>query len=180
MPTANTAEPPRVVLVSTYEMGRQPFGLASPAAWLAERGVTVELWDHSIIDVDTQRLSEFDLFGFYLPMHTATRLSASIIERVRSQVPGAHIVAFGIYAPLNEAYLRGLGVDTILGGEFEADLTELYDRLRQGGPPASPDPMRPTRLRLKVPDRSGLPPLGQYAGLRMPGGETRTVGYTEA
>ena len=24
----------RVVLISTYELGRQPFGLASPAAWL--------------------------------------------------------------------------------------------------------------------------------------------------
>ncbi|MCD6031138.1 MAG: hypothetical protein K0S78_3312, partial [Thermomicrobiales bacterium] len=25
-----------VVLISTYELGRQPFGLASPAAWLRE------------------------------------------------------------------------------------------------------------------------------------------------
>ena len=27
----------RVVLVSTYDLGRQPFGLASPAAWLRAR-----------------------------------------------------------------------------------------------------------------------------------------------
>lgn len=29
----------RALLVSTYEMGRQPFGLASPAAWLRDAGV---------------------------------------------------------------------------------------------------------------------------------------------
>ncbi len=28
----------KVVLISTYELGRQPFGLASPAAWLRKRG----------------------------------------------------------------------------------------------------------------------------------------------
>ena len=27
----------RALLISTYELGRQPFGLASPAAWLRAR-----------------------------------------------------------------------------------------------------------------------------------------------
>jgi radical SAM superfamily enzyme YgiQ (UPF0313 family) len=169
-----------VVLVSTYEMGRQPFGLASPAAWLAERGASVEVWDLDIVDVDPRRLSEFDLFGFYLPMHTATRLAVPVIERVRENNPGAHIAAFGIYAPMNEAYLRELGVDTVLGGEFEEDLVDLYSRLGQDEPVKPVDPEKRTRLRLKVPDRSGLPALSRYAKLQMPDGETRTVGYTEA
>src|SRR6266571_1901909 len=30
-----------IVLISTYELGRQPFGLASPAAWLRKRGQRV-------------------------------------------------------------------------------------------------------------------------------------------
>ena len=180
MSTSNTVESPNVVLVSTYEMGRQPFGLASPAAWLAGRGANVELWDLDVDDVDANRLSEFDLFGFYLPMHTATRLAVPIIERVRAQNPEAHIAAFGIYAPLNGAYLRQLGVDTVLGGEFEEDLAALYDHVREGKTPVTDDPLRPNRLRLKIPDRSALPALGRYAKLQMPGGETRTVGYTEA
>ncbi len=178
--TTNPTKSPAVVLVSTYEMGRQPFGLASPATWLEERGASVELWDLSVVDVDAPRLSEFALFGFYLPMHTATRLAAPIIERVRSQMPGAHIAAFGIYASLNETYLRRLGVDTILDGEFEQDLLDLYVGLQRGDPAVSEEPRARSRLRFKVPDRTGLPPLRDYAQLRLPGGASKTVGYTEA
>src|SRR5574337_704301 len=36
-----------VVLISTYELGRQPFGLASPAAWLSGRGARVTCLDLS-------------------------------------------------------------------------------------------------------------------------------------
>ena len=44
-----------VVLVSTYELGHQPFGLAEPAAWLRARGdsvctldLAVENWDEDV------------------------------------------------------------------------------------------------------------------------------------
>ncbi len=44
----------------------------------------------------------------------------------------AHIcVSMGLYAPVNEAYLRGLGVGTILGGEFEEGLASLAARLHE-------------------------------------------------
>ena len=33
----------KVVLLSTYELGHQPFGLASPAAWLGEGQHIVEI-----------------------------------------------------------------------------------------------------------------------------------------
>ena len=36
--------------------------------------------------------------------------------------PGVHLCFFGLYAPLNEAYLRARGADSILGGEHEAEL----------------------------------------------------------
>jgi hypothetical protein len=36
-----------IVLISTYELGRQPFGLASPAAWLREQGARVTCLDLS-------------------------------------------------------------------------------------------------------------------------------------
>ena len=36
-----------IVLISTYELGRQPFGLASPAAWLRQRGAQVTCMDLS-------------------------------------------------------------------------------------------------------------------------------------
>ena len=49
-------------------------------------------------------------------------LSASLIPRLKASVPKAHLCCLGLYAPLNKAYLRGLGVKSILGAEFEAEL----------------------------------------------------------
>src|SRR5688572_22330731 len=36
---------PDAVLISTYELGHQPFGLASPAAWLRREGIATHLFD---------------------------------------------------------------------------------------------------------------------------------------
>jgi hypothetical protein len=38
----------KIVLISTYEMGRQPFGLASPAAWLRAAGAQVHCVDLAV------------------------------------------------------------------------------------------------------------------------------------
>src|SRR5688500_18968763 len=99
-----------VLLLSTYGMGRQPFGLASPAAWLREAGVAV-----TCVDLSRERLPEdavraADLVGFFLPMHTATRLAVPVIDRVRALNPRARVCAYGLYAPLNAQLLREHGV----------------------------------------------------------------------
>jgi radical SAM superfamily enzyme YgiQ (UPF0313 family) len=163
----------RVLLVSTYELGHQPFGLASPAAWLAERGHQVACADLCVEALDPDAVREAGLVAFYLPMHTATRLAAKVIERVRRLNPAAHLCCYGLYAPLNETYLRSLGVGTILGGEFEPGLAALADGLK----PQSPISL--DRLQFLVPLRSGLPPIEKYAGLHVDGALKRT-GYTEA
>jgi radical SAM superfamily enzyme YgiQ (UPF0313 family) len=113
----------RSLLISTYEMGRQPFGLASAAAWLRSAG-----WEVTCADVAKERLHDdavtrADLVGFHLPMHTATRLAGSVLARVRRLNPTARICAFGLYAPLNDQWLRASGVDAVFGGEFEEELT---------------------------------------------------------
>src|ERR671910_3122792 len=120
---------PRVVLISTYELGHQPFGLASPAAWLRQEGARVTCLDLAVERLDEAAIAAADLVAFYVPMHTATRLAASFVERVRRINPTAHLCFYGLYAPVNEGYLRGLGAETILGGEFEAGLAALAKRL---------------------------------------------------
>ena len=45
-----------VVLINTYELGRQPFGLASPAAWLKARGAAVTCVDLAVQPLDAQAL----------------------------------------------------------------------------------------------------------------------------
>jgi radical SAM superfamily enzyme YgiQ (UPF0313 family) len=178
----------KALLISTYEMGRQPFGLASPAAWLARAG-----WDVACLDVAKERFDEqaaasAQFVGFHLPMHTATRLAAPLVQRVRRLNPSATICAYGLYAPLNADWLRSLGVDHVLGGEFEEELVAVAQgavRAAQGFSPANargPEGLRHTlpRIHFLIPDRTGLPPLTRYAALRMPDGSRRTVGYTEA
>ncbi len=179
-----------VVLVSTYELGRQPFGLASPAAWLRHEGHSVTCLDVSLqrFEAAADSMAAADLIAFYLPMHTATRLASGLLGRVRKLNPKAHLCCYGLYAPVNEDYLRSLGVGTILGGEFEEGLVSLARRLgghsaSRGFLPAS-EQTEPrislARQKFLVPDRSGLPELDRYAAVQMPSGELRTVGYTEA
>jgi radical SAM superfamily enzyme YgiQ (UPF0313 family) len=122
----------KVTLISTYELGRQPFGLASPAAWLRARGHEVTCIDLSRETLDEAAVRAANLIAFYVPMHTATRLAVRLIDRARAINPNAHLCFYGLYAPVNEEYLRGLGVGTILGGEFEAGLVSLAERLAEG------------------------------------------------
>ncbi len=162
----------RILLLSTYDLGHQPFGLASPAAWLRERGHDVACVDLSIAAYPAGEVAGADLVCFYLPMHTATRLAVPVILKVRSLNPPPRICCYGLYAPLNEAYLRGLGVDAVLGGEFEAALCDYAGSIAR--PSVSLE-----RLQFRVPDRAALAPLSSYARLRLNGG-AKLAGYTEA
>ncbi len=173
-----------VVLISTYELGRQPFGLASPAAWLRKRGHEVTCLDLSREGLNEQAVREAGLIGFYVPMHTATRLTVELVESIRRINPGAHLCAYGLYASLSADILHAQGISSLLGGEFEQGLADLAEHL--SGLSALPQ-IHPldsnvsrSRLRFQVPDRSGLPPLRSYAHLVLPSGEHRVVGYTEA
>jgi radical SAM superfamily enzyme YgiQ (UPF0313 family) len=176
----------KIALISTYELGRQPFGLASPAAVLRKAGHSVICMDLARQALDESAIREADLIAIYLPMHTATRLASQLLPNLRAANPRAHICCYGLYAPMNAEYLRSLGVATVLGGEFENNLLHLVERLsRANGPAGSGFPQEESlvsmeRLNFQVPDRSGLPELRQYAHLVIPGKGYRIVGSTEA
>src|SRR3954466_3985587 len=159
----------RILLISTYELGRQPFGLASPAAWLREAGHTVTQLDLSRQKLDDPAVRSAQLVAFYLPMHTATRLALPVIARVCEINPGAQLCAYGLYAPLNADLLRSAGVTTFIGGEFEAELLKLANGENRKSELVSLD-----RLQFRTPDRKGLAPLNEYAQLRLPDGTLRT------
>src|SRR3954452_24848998 len=91
----------RALLISTYDLGRQPFGLASPAAWLRRAGIEVDCVDTSRDELADERIGAATLVAVYLPMHTATRLAAPLLDRVRRINPAARLVAYDLYAPLN-------------------------------------------------------------------------------
>jgi hypothetical protein len=173
----------QALLVSTYELGHQPFGLASPAAWLRREGVDVHC-----VDLAKQKLAEdtiraADLIAFHLPMHTATRLAAPLIRKARELNATARLCAYGLYAPLNKTWLESLGVTDVFGGEFEDALADVARQMMAG---RSKSPREGgghgglPRLQFLVPDRSGLLPLAEYAALQLGDGRRRIAGHTEA
>jgi radical SAM superfamily enzyme YgiQ (UPF0313 family) len=175
-------------LISTYDLGRQPFGLASPAAWLRRAGHEVTCADVTRARLPMDAVLSASTIGFFLPMHTATRLALPVIDRVRALNLSAHIAAYGLYAPLNADLLREHGVETILGPEFEQQLVSLAQGFRAaptspGRETSSPEGLRYgheiPRLDFITPDRAGLPPLAKYASLQV-GNTRKVVGYTEA
>jgi radical SAM superfamily enzyme YgiQ (UPF0313 family) len=176
----------RVLLISTYDLGRQPLGLASPAAWLRDEGVLVECVDTSRDTLTDAQIGEAGLIAFYLPMHTATRLAAPLIARASRVNSSARLAAYGLYAPLNASWLREQGV-TVLGPDAEADLVMLAKgQLPRPNSPLpttnsqSREPNAQSRFRFIQPDRRALPPLARYAALQMPDGSRRVVGSTDA
>jgi radical SAM superfamily enzyme YgiQ (UPF0313 family) len=174
----------KAVLISTYELGHQPFGLASPAAWLRKRGHEVACLDLSREELDEAAIRGAQLVAFYVPMHTATRLALEFLPLVRRLNPHAYLCAYGLYAPLAAQSFNALGVTGLFGGEFEQPLIDLAEHL--AGLSAFPQ-VHPldsnislARQRFQIPDRAGLPSLRLYAHLILPSGQHRTVGYTEA
>ncbi len=174
----------RAVLISCYDLGHQPFGLAEPTAWLRQSGIRVDQLDLVVETIREEPVRAADLIAFHVPMHTATRLAVGILPRIREINPKAHICFYGLYAPLNVSFLKDLGVGTVLGGEFETGLLSLAERLQSGEDSVGEDQKEPLISRRRqdflVPDRLGLPSLDQYARLRMGNGESRTSGYVEA
>jgi radical SAM superfamily enzyme YgiQ (UPF0313 family) len=172
----------RALLVSTYDLGRQPSGLASPAASLRRAGVDVECVDVSRDPLQDDQIRAATAIAFYLPMHTATRLAAPLLERVCRLNPSASLIAYGLYAPLNAAWLAERGVAHVLGPEAEDGLVDLVAARRPASDARSLEPgaRRLPRVHFLQPDRTTLPPLERYAALQMPDGTRRVVGTTDA
>jgi hypothetical protein len=169
----------RVALISTYDLGRQPFGLASPATWLRRAGFEVLVADTSRQPLPAAELAAARLVAIFLPMHTATRLALRLLPALRAAAPQARFCAYGLYAPMNRALVEASGIDVVLGPEFEADLLAQAESVRDASPaPASAAGPMP-RLAFVPPDRAGLPPLERYARLITAEGEERVAGSTE-
>jgi len=170
-----------VTLVSPYEIGRQPFGIAEPAAWLERAGFRVDCLDLSLDPLEPAVLERADLIAVHLAMHTATRIALEALPRIRELAPRARLAVYGLYAPVNEPLFRELGVDFVLGGECEPGLVAAAERVRDGdSAEQTEDVINLDKIAFLTPMRDGLPALSRYARLEMPDGTERVVGFTEA
>jgi radical SAM superfamily enzyme YgiQ (UPF0313 family) len=170
----------KVTLINPYELGRQPFGLAEPTAWLERAGCTVSCCDLSIQKLDGCLEPDTDIVAIYVAMHTATRIAVEALPKIRQLAPAASLCVYGLYAPMNTQLFRSLGVTTVLGGEFETGLVSLAERVREGRADMQTEPeISLDKIAFIAPDRSKLPPLSKYAHLINPDGTTKTVGFVE-
>ncbi len=166
-----------ILLVSCYELGHQPAGLAVPLAFLERAGFAPGALDLAVEPLDEARIRRARLVALSVPMHTALRVGVGAAERVRALNPSATIVFFGLYAVLNRDYLLGRLADAVLGGECEQQLVALAEGLERGERPASPPPAL-ARLDFPAPSRARLPALTRYAGFEL-NGERRPAGAVE-
>jgi radical SAM superfamily enzyme YgiQ (UPF0313 family) len=176
--------PGQILLVATYELGRQPGGVAFPQAFLERAGFRPAALDLQVEPLDPARVARARLVAISVPMHTALRLGLRAAERIREINPEAALCFHGLYAPLNWRLLASAGAAAVLGGECEEELVDLARALEEGGPldrflQRGGEAASRERLDYPVPSRASLPPPTRYARLADAGGE-RTAGHAEA
>ncbi|HKY04053.1 MAG TPA: CUAEP/CCAEP-tail radical SAM protein [Blastocatellia bacterium] len=177
-----------ILLVSCYELGHQPSGVAVPAGFFRRAGIDVEAMDVSVEGFDEEKIARARFIGISVPMHTALRLGLRVAEAARRTNAEAHICFYGLYASLNRDYLLDTVADSVIGGEVETSLVQLVQSLDMGVeidlPGASTRSQRTSspvlaRLSFAAPAREQLPPIEKYARLD-DNGHHRLVGYVEA
>ena len=72
------------MLVSCYELGHQPFGVALPLGFLERAGFQPHAMDIAVEDFDAERIIQASFIGISVPMHTALRLGVRVATRIRS------------------------------------------------------------------------------------------------
>src|SRR5271165_6505695 len=96
--TMNLRSAGSILIVSCYELGHQPLGVALPLAFLERAGFAPDALDISVQDFDEAKVAQARLVAISVPMHTALRLGVRVAERVRLLNPAAAVCFFGLYA----------------------------------------------------------------------------------
>lgn len=170
----------RILLVSCYELGHTPNGLALPQGFLRRAGFAPSCVDLSVERLDDAAIDRAHLVLISVPMHTALRMGVRVVRRIRARNPAARLGFFGLYAQLNAEYLRTLGGEWLLAGECDTAIVTLAENLLHG---TSPDPVSSRAIMDKLdfaqPVRVGLPDLERYARFDPGTGDLALCGYAE-
>ena len=117
----------RVLLISTYELGAQPLGLASIAGSLRSAGHEVRASDLAIESFDGVDLDWPDAVGFSVPMHTALRLALAARSRLGQQRKEVPACFFGLYAEATRISGVAIAGDLFVAGEALGAITAWLD-----------------------------------------------------
>ena len=131
MEPGSLRRPGGILLISCYELGHQPVGIAQPMGFLEQAGYAPAALDISVEDFDAERTKRARFIGISVPMHTALRLGVRVAELIRTLNAHCHICVFGLYASINAEYLLSHVADSVIGGEYETPLVNLVNALDQ-------------------------------------------------
>ncbi|MDF1596546.1 MAG: radical SAM protein [Acidimicrobiia bacterium] len=160
----------RILLISSYELGHQPFHVASAAAALRSTGHEVRVCDLSLEPLREPDVAWSEGVALAVPMHTAMRIALGAAQSVRKMRPDIPLCFFGLYAGASDLPIGAVA----LAGEYEPDLIRWAAGLGAGAVVN----LQKSAIRF-APDRSDLAPLTAYVGLEL-AGRRRTAGSTAA
>ena len=118
-----------ILLLSTYDLGHQPFALASLCATLSNAGADVICNDIAVEPLNEKAVKNSSIIAIHLAMHTATRLALNILPRLKNLNPKTQFCFFGLYAGIAEKILINVNNMTFISGEFETPILALYKTL---------------------------------------------------
>ncbi|MGH9304358.1 MAG: radical SAM protein [Acidimicrobiales bacterium] len=107
----------RVLLLSTYELGHQPFALATIRARLRAAGHETRAVDVAVSPLPSGDLQWAEALVISVPMHTALRLALEVVHRARQLCPALPIALCGLYAPVAETSELLRGTDLLVAGD---------------------------------------------------------------
>jgi hopanoid C-3 methylase len=161
-----------VVLVSTYEGGMQPLSLGTATAHLRAANHSVACYDDTVASPGMDALCSADLVAFSVPLYESVQRAGDLCVELRKRNPDVPIVFYGAHAVLQRASLLALGASGIVLGDWEDTLVQVAGCISKAAPldgiaglatviyPASHVYHRSGH---RMPDRSSLPALSQYA-----------------
>ena len=177
-----------ILLLSCYELGHQPFHLASLLAFLQQADYAPLAVDTAVEELSDEVIRRAQFVAISVPMHTALRLGEQLAQRVRRMNPAAYICLYGLYALLNADHLLQGTIDAAIGGEYEQPLLSLIEALEAHTSNAiaivgvhttnHKSGASLARTPFVVPVRESLPSLQSYAALQWQD-EVCMAGYTE-
>jgi len=158
----------RILVLSFYELGHQPLDAATAAAALHSAGHEVRVRDLAVEPWADDHVTWADGVACSIPMHTARRLAAAALPRLRAKRPELPVCWYGLYAVAGPN--DGRGPVHLVAGEFEPALVAWADALHaDSGTTGSVRAL--DRRVIPLPRRSEVPPLDHYARLAVQGAE---------
>jgi radical SAM superfamily enzyme YgiQ (UPF0313 family) len=163
---------PNIAVVSTYEGGMQPLGVATATSHLRAAGHIVSSYDSYVADINLDQLCSNDSIAVSIPLFDSVETALALFAKIKATNAELPVVFYGTHAMLNSSALLASGAAGVVLGDWEDTLVTAAQHIHQRRPLdgieglATIDYIRGPayhRTGFRRPDRSTLPDLASYS-----------------